>query len=128
MMRKMYMFDYARLRSLHKGELSAILALLGKLGYRELGFYIEGAFLPDGRSGAIREESITEADAKWILAESKKNGLSVFPMTNVLYHMEHYLCQERYAHMRRAGKYQRYLVNLVFNPMPPLPSTSAVVL
>ena len=110
-MRKMYMFDYARQRFLHREELACLFALLGKLGYEELGFYVEGAFLPEGQAGAIRKEVITASDAEWILQEAQKNNLSVLPMTNVLYHMEHYLCQERYAHLRRRGKQERYLVN-----------------
>ena len=35
--RRMYMFDYARLRSLHRGEFACLLELLSRLGYNELG-------------------------------------------------------------------------------------------
>ncbi len=111
MNRKMYMFDYARLRSLHKGEFSCLLSLLSRLGYKELGLYLEGAFLANGKFGAVRESVLSEEDAEWILNETKKYDISVIPMTNLLYHMEHWLYQERYAHLRRSGPNGRYLIN-----------------
>ena len=84
------MFDFARLRSLHKGEFTCLISLLAKLGYQELGLYIEGAFLPERNAGAIREEVLEQEDADWILKEAAEHGMSVLPMTNVLYHMEHF--------------------------------------
>jgi len=113
MKRIMYMFDYARLRCLHRGEFSCLLALLSSLGYKELGLYLEGAFLPKNHSGTVRKEIITPADADWILAEAEKCGMTVLPITNVLCHMEHFLGQERYAHLRRTGSgaYERLLIN-----------------
>jgi len=107
----MYMFDFASLRFLHRQEFVCLLDLLSKLGYTGLGLYIEGAFLPDGQKGAVREDVITQEEADWIRAEAEKRGISVLPMTNVLYHMEHYLCQERYAFLRRSGPNERYLIN-----------------
>ncbi|MBQ3616233.1 MAG: hypothetical protein II993_09595 [Anaerotignum sp.] len=111
MKRMMYMFDYARLRTLHHEEFTCLLALLARLGYKELGLYLEGAFLPDQHAGAVRNEIITPSDADWILTEAAKQNIIVLPMTNVLYHMEHWLCQERYAHLRRTGPHERYLIN-----------------
>jgi len=111
MKRKMYMFDYARLRTLHREEFTCLLALLARLGYEELGLYLEGAFLPAGKAGAIRENILNQEDADWILKEAAEHGMTILPMTNVLYHMEHFLCQERYAHLRRTGSYERYLIN-----------------
>lgn len=111
MKRRMYMFDFARLRAYHKDEFSTLTALLAKLGYNEIGLYIEGAFLPDGASGAIREGVITQEIADEILSITAEHSITVLPMTNVLYHMEHFLCQERYAYLRRTGPNARYLIN-----------------
>ena len=91
MNRRMYMFDFARLRSYHKEEFEVLIALLQKLGYNEIGLYIEGAFLPDGASGAIREGVITQEIADEILSITAEHSITVLPMTNVLYHMEHFL-------------------------------------
>jgi len=107
----MYMFDYARLRTLQREEFSCLLALLARLGYRELGLYLEGAFLPEGKAGAVRENVLTQEEADWILKEAAGHGMTVLPMTNVLFHMEHFLCQERYAHLRRTGPHERRLIN-----------------
>lgn len=109
--RRMYMFDYARLRSLHRGEFACLLELLSRLGYNELGLYLEGAFQAGTQIGAVRDAVITQEDADWILAEADTYGIHVVPMTNVLYHMEHWLCQEQYAYLRRCGSYERYLIN-----------------
>jgi len=111
MKRKMYMFDFARLRTFHREEFTCLLTLLGRLGYTELGLYLEGAFVTEQYGGAVREKVITPEDAAWILAEAGRQGMTVLPMTNVLYHMEHWLCQERYAHLRRTGPHERYLIN-----------------
>ena len=111
MKRRMYMFDFARLRSYHKEEFAALTALLQKLGYNEIGLYIEGAFLVDGASGATRVGVITPAIADEMLSIAAAHNISIQPMTNVLYHMEHFLCQERYAYLRRKGPNARYLIN-----------------
>ncbi|MBE6778657.1 MAG: hypothetical protein E7541_04635 [Ruminococcaceae bacterium] len=103
MKRRMYMFDFARLRTYCKDELAALMALLERLGYNELGLYVEGAFLPDGQQGAVRHGVITQQNADEILALAEAHHMTVLPMTNVLFHMEHFLCQERYAHLRRNG-------------------------
>lgn len=111
MNRRMYMFDFARLRSYHKEEFEVLIALLQKLGYNEIGLYIEGAFLPDGASGAIRDGVITQPIADEMLSIVAAHHITILPMTNVLYHMEHFLCQERYAYLRRKGQTSRYLIN-----------------
>ncbi len=111
MKRRMYMFDFARLRTYCRDELAALAELLERLGYNEIGLYVEGAFLPDGQRGAVRQGVITQQNADEILAIAEAHHMTVLPMTNVLFHMEHFLCQERYAHLRRSGQRARNLMN-----------------
>lgn len=111
MKRRMYMVDYARLRSYHPIEFSTLVEVLEKLGYNEIGLYIEGAFLPNGASGATRDNVITQQIADEMLSVTAAHNITILPMTNVLYHMEHFLCQERYAYLRRGGDHARYLIN-----------------
>lgn len=105
------MFDYAGLRSYHREEFSEVIKLLEKLGYNELGLYIEGSYIPDGVLGAPREGVITQQIADEIINICAAHNMAVLPMTNVLFHMEQYFAQERYAYLRRKGQYSRYLIN-----------------
>ena len=111
MERRMFMFDFARLRTYHKEEFATLTELLAKLGYQEIGLYLEGAFLPEKDSGTVREGAITQQNADEIISIAAKYNITVMPMTNVLYHMEHFLCQERYVHLRRKGEHGQMLMN-----------------
>ena len=84
------MCDYARQRVFVRDEFLLWLDALERLGYNGLGIYLEGAFAFKNIPGVIREGVITYDDAKWILAEGKKRGIFIFPMTNVVGHMEHF--------------------------------------
>jgi len=111
MQRRMFMFDFARLRTYHREEFATLTELLAKLGYQEIGLYIEGAFLPEEDAGTVREGAITQQNADEIISIAAKYNITVIPMTNVLFHMEHFLCQERYVHLRRKGAHGRALMN-----------------
>jgi len=95
--RKWFMCDYARQRVFIRDEFILWLDALKRLGYNGLGIYLEGAFDFKNIPGVIREGVITYDDAKWILEEGKKRGICIFPMTNVVGHMEHFFRQERFG-------------------------------
>ena len=101
--RKWFMCDYARERVFVRDEFVMWLDALKGLGYNGLGMYLEGAYDFECIPGVIREGVITREDAKWILAEGKKRGIYVFPMTNVVGHMEHFFRQERFSDMMMDG-------------------------
>ncbi len=92
-----YMFDFARLRRMHRGEMICLLDVLKKAGYNGLGMYIEGAFVDPADGGMSRPGSLTRDDIVFLREETEKRDIFLFPMTNVLSHMEHFLIQERYA-------------------------------
>lgn len=94
--KRYFMFDYARQRSFVRGEFLLCLDALSRLGYNGVGLYLEGAFDFSSIPGVIREGVMTRDDAKWAVEEGKKRGILVFPMTNVVGHMEHFFRQERY--------------------------------
>ena len=94
--RRYFMCDYARQRSFVREEFLLWLDALARLGYNGIGLYLEGAFAFEGIPGIIREGVMTKEDARWAVAEGKKRGIFVFPMTNVVGHMEHFFWQERF--------------------------------
>jgi len=94
--RRWFMCDYARQRSFVREEFSLLLDGLARLGYNGVGLYLEGAFAFASIPGVIREGVMTKDDAKWAVEEGKKRGIFVFPMTNVVGHMEHFFWQERF--------------------------------
>ncbi len=93
--RRWFMCDYARLRTFVRDEFELWLDALARLGYNGLGMYLEGAFDFESIPGVIREGVMTPEDARWAVEEGKKRGIFVFPMTNVVGHMEHFFNQER---------------------------------
>lgn len=97
------MCDFARQRSFVRKEFLLWLDALSRLGYNGVGLYLEGAFEFDSIPGVIREGVMTKADAAWAVEESKKRGILVFPMTNVVGHMEHFFRQERYRDLLMAN-------------------------
>lgn len=94
--RRYFMCDYARQRTFVREEFSLLLDGLARLGYNGVGMYLEGAFDFSFIPGVIREGVMTREDAAWAVAEGKKRGIFVFPMTNVVGHMEHFFRQERF--------------------------------
>ncbi len=95
--RRWFMCDYARLRVFVRDEFILWLDALQRLGYNGLGIYLEGAFEFESIPGVLREGVITYDDAKWIMDECAKRDIFVFPMTNVVGHMEHFFKQERFS-------------------------------
>ncbi len=91
-----FMCDYARERSFVREEFSLLLEGLSRLGYNGVGLYLEGAFAFSSIPGIIREGVMTREDAAFAVAEGKRRGIRVFPMTNVVGHMEHFFRQERF--------------------------------
>lgn len=108
--KRYYMFDMARMRSVCKPEIICLLDVLERCGYNGLGLYIEGAFSYNG-DGVVRKGVPDEKYVEFLREECSKRGMILFPMINVLYHMEHILCQERYAYLRRAGQFGRYTID-----------------
>jgi len=101
--RRWFMCDYARQRTFVREEFILWLDALKRLGYNGLGMYIEGAFEFESIPGVLREGVITPEDAKWILEEGRKRDIYIFPMTNVVGHMEHFFRQERFGDMMMDG-------------------------
>ena len=81
MQRRMFMFDFARLRTYHREEFATLTELLAKLGYQEIGLYIEGAFLPEEDAGTVREGAITQQNADEIISIAAKYNITVIPNT-----------------------------------------------
>lgn len=92
-----YMCDYARQRIFVREEFLLWLDALQRLGYNGIGLYLEGAFEFTSIPGVIREGVMTREDAAWAMEEGKRRGMLVFPMTNVVGHMEHFFHQERFS-------------------------------
>ena len=101
--RRWLMCDLARQRTFVREEMTLWLDALARLGYNGLGIYLEGAFAFRHAKGVVRQGAMTAEDAKWVVAEGKKRGIFVFPMTNVVGHMEHFFWQERYRALRMEG-------------------------
>ena len=98
--KRWFMTDFARLRTFERDEIILWLDKLSELGYNGYGLYIEGAFAFDSFKGVIRDGVMTKEDAAWITEETKKRNMIVFPMTNVVGHMEHFFRQERFSELR----------------------------
>lgn len=109
---RLFMLDFARMRSFRRDEMILILDILEKSGYNGLGLYIEGAYLSPERGGIPRPGCLTQADADWLKQACETRGLALFPMTNIVYHMEHFLTQERYADLRDPGGHARYQIHI----------------
>ena len=101
--KRWFMTDFARLRTFERDEIILWLDKLSELGYNGLGVYIEGAFAFESIKGVIRRGVITKEDALWLCEEGKKRDIFVFPMTNVVGHMEHFFRQERFAELSDAN-------------------------
>ena len=89
------MIDLARQRTFVREEFILWLDAFERLGYNGLGLYLEGAFDFESIQGVIREGVMTPEDARWAVEEGKKRGIYIFPMTNVVGHMNHFFDQER---------------------------------
>ncbi len=98
--RRWLMCDFARQRTFVREEMSLWLDALQRLGYNGLGIYLEGAFAFRYAKGVVRQGAMTAEDAKWVVEEGKRRGIFVFPMTNVVCHMEHFFWQERYRSLK----------------------------
>lgn len=101
--RRWLMLDFARQRTFVREEVLLMLDMLKRLGYNGVGIYLEGAFSFAYAKGVVRRGAMTREDAKWLVAEAEKRGIFVFPMTNVVGHMEHFFSQERYRPMMMEG-------------------------
>ena len=98
--RRWFMWDLARQRRFDRKEFLMVVSKLSELGYNGLGLYLEGAFeLGCGGGGILRKGVMTREDAAWAKKECEKLGIFLFPMTNVVGHMEHFLRQERFKHL-----------------------------
>ncbi len=95
------------MRSFVRSEWRCILDLMKKCHYNGLGLYMEGAFEDPDRPGVPRPGSVSQADVDFLKEECAARGIFLFPLTNVMFHMEHFLCQERYADLRDTGAYER---------------------
>lgn len=89
------MMDLARQRTFVREEFILWLDAFKRLGYNGLGLYPEGAFDFESIPGVIREGVMTPEDARWAVEEGQKRGICIFPMTNVVGHMNHFFDQER---------------------------------
>lgn len=106
--KRWFMLDYARMRRLHRGEMTDLLDILQRSGYNGLGLYVEGAFEQPGTRGLPRPGCLSQDDVDFIKEGCRARGITLFPLTNTVYHMEHYLTQERYAYLRDTGPHERY--------------------
>ena len=98
--RRWFMWDFARQRSFDRKEFSMVATKLSELGFNGIGLYLEGAFeLKSIGGGILRDGVMTREDAVWVKELCKSLGIKVFPMTNVVGHMEHFLRQERFRHL-----------------------------
>ena len=102
--RRWFMWDFARQRRFDRGEFDIVATKLRDLGFNGIGLYLEGAFeLKSIGGGVLREGIMTCEDAKWVKEKCKALGIDVFPMTNVVGHMEHFLRQERFSQLCTDG-------------------------
>ena len=98
--RRWFMWDLARQRRFDREEFLLVISKLRDLGYNGLGLYLEGAFeLKCLGGGILRKGVMTYEDAAWAKKECEKRGIFLFPMTNVVGHMEHFIRQERFKHL-----------------------------
>ncbi len=107
--RRWLMWDFARQRRFDREEFSLVATKLAELGYNGIGLYLEGAFAFKNLGGGIlREGVMTYDDALWIKEKCESLGIFVFPMTNVVGHMEHFLRQERFKYLKTNEASKRY--------------------
>jgi len=98
--RRWFMWDLARQRRFDREEFLLVTDKLADLGYNGLGLYLEGAFeLKCLGGGVLRPGVMTHEDAVWAKKICEEKELFLFPMTNVVGHMEHFLRQERFKHL-----------------------------
>ena len=98
--RRWFMWDLARQRRFDRDEFLLVTGKLADLGYNGLGLYLEGAFeLKCLGGGILRPGVMTHEDAVWAKKICEEKGIFLFPMTNVVGHMEHFLRQERFKHL-----------------------------
>lgn len=101
--RRWFMWDLARQRTFDRNEILDWLDGLQRLGYNGVGLYLEGAFAFDAFPGIIRDGVMDFKDAQWLMGECKKRDMFLFPMTNVVGHMEHFFQQERFRPLLTEG-------------------------
>ena len=101
--RRWFMWDFARQHRFDREEFSLVAGKLKDLGYDGIGLYLEGAF-EFKLGGILREGIMTREDAVWVKEKCAELGLFVFPMTNVVGHMEHFLRQERFKYLKMDKK------------------------
>lgn len=95
--RRWFMWDFARQRRFDRQEFTLVAEKLSSLGYNGIGLYLEGAFeLSCLGGGILREGVMTKDDAVWAKEKCDSLGIKLFPLTNVVGHMEHFLRQERF--------------------------------
>ncbi len=98
--RRWFMWDFARQRRFDREEFLLVISKLADLGYNGLGLYLEGAFeLKCLDGGKLRHGVMTHEDAAWAKEKCNELGIFLFPMTNVVGHMEHFLRQQRFVHL-----------------------------
>ncbi len=98
--RRWFMWDTARQRRFDRKEFIMVATKLSELGYNGIGLYLEGAFeLKCLGGGILRKGVMTHEDAAWAKAKCDELGLYLFPMTNVVGHMEHFMRQERFKYL-----------------------------
>ncbi len=98
--RRWFMWDLARQRRFDRDEFTLVAEKLASLGYNGIGLYLEGAFeFKNLGGGILREGVMTREDALWVKEKCATLGMTVFPMTNVVGHMEHFMRQQRFIHM-----------------------------
>lgn len=98
--KRIFMFDLARGMYFNRKEIIDLLDMLEATGYNCLMLYLEGAFAFEGIPGVIHPDIMTPDDAQWINGQAKQRNIEILPATNIFYHMEHFLDQERFFNLR----------------------------
>ncbi|WP_397326730.1 family 20 glycosylhydrolase [Paenibacillus sabuli] len=104
--RRYFHFDFARERIYHEQEMNELLDILAALGYNGLCVYVEGALDFEAFPGSIRPGVLTRDNVRWLVEACCKRGMVCIPMTNLVGHMEHFMVQERFAHLAKGELYQ----------------------
>ncbi len=97
MERRWFMTTLARGQNFDREEFLFLVDKIVALGYNGLGLYIEGSFEFESIPGVIREGVMTKDDALFLTEECKRRGIFLFPLTNVVGHMEQFFHQERFS-------------------------------
>ena len=66
--KRWFMLDFARMRRLHRGEMTDLLDILQRSGYNGLGLYVEGAFALPGTRGLPRPGCLTQDDVDLMMS------------------------------------------------------------